>query len=325
MSRRLAVTVALVAAALVPATAHGDGLPLPVDDAGPSGVVSHDGSIRFVTMPGPSGTVVAKVSASSGTILGSRPLPGVFTIPVVALDGTPGGLSHDGRTLALIKPRSGFPRARTAFAFLSTRTMGLRTTTTLRGDFSFDALSPDGRVAYLIQYINKNDPTKYQVRALQTTTGHLSPRPIVDPHEHGDEMNGYPTTRVASADGRWHYTLYDGGATGKPFVHALDTQAGKAKCIDLPGLGRDVYSLHLRVSGGTLAIAGQKRDVAKVDLSTFKASVTSAPPARAAGNAQGGGGSSAPTAWIVALGLALLAAGAGLTARRRRRGAASAA
>ncbi len=226
----------------------------------------------------------------------------------------------------LIRPRAGFPRASTTLAFLSTRTLSVPRVTTLRGDFSFDALSPDGRVAYLIQYINRNDPTKYQVRALQTSTGHLSPQPIVDPHERGDEMNGYPATRVTSADGRWHYTLYDGGATGKPFVHALDTQAGRAKCIDLPPLGQDVYSLHLRVSGGTLAIAAPKSDVATVNLSNFKVSAAAAPAARAAGHAPSGdGGSSAPTGWIVALGLVLILAGAGLTARRRRRDAASAA
>jgi hypothetical protein len=321
MSGRLAVTLAVLAAAFLPATARGDGLPVPVDNAGPTGVVSPDGSARFVTLDASDRTLVAKINTAGGVILDWKRLPGRFTIPVVALDGTPGGMAHDGRTLALIRPRSAFPRASTTLAFLSTRTMRITRITTLRGDFSFDALSPDGRVAYLIQYVNPNDATKYQVRALQTATGHLSPRPIVDPHERPDEMNGLPVTRATSADGRWHYTLYDGGAEGKPFVHALDTQAGKAKCIDLPPLGHDVYSLHLRVSGGTLAIADPKRDLATVNRATFKVSMSAASP-NAAGHTQGGG-SSAPTALIAVLGLVLVLAG--LTVRHRRRGAPTAA
>ena len=46
-------------------------------------------------------------------------------------------------------------------------------------------------------------------------------------------MAGYPMTREVSADGRWHYTLYN-GTEGHPFIHALDTTGPRAKCIDLP-------------------------------------------------------------------------------------------
>jgi DNA-binding beta-propeller fold protein YncE len=323
MYGRLAVTLAVAATALLPATARGDGLPLPVDDAGPTGVVSPDGSARFVTLPAGRSTVVAKVDTSTGAILASKRVPGHFTIPVVALDSTPGGISHDGVRLALIKPRAGFPRADTTLAFLYTRALHAAPYVfKLRGDFSFDALSPDGRTAYLVQYVNPNDPTKYRVRALDTVTGKLAPRPIVDPHERPDEMNGYPATRTTSPDGRWAYTLYD-GAEGTPFVHALDTKAGRARCIDLPDLGQDVYSLHLRASGGTLTIAGPKLDFATIDTATFHVSVPAAGARTAAHHQPGGGGSSAPAALIAGIGLALALAGAGLTVRRRRRGAAT--
>lgn len=324
MSGRMAVTLALAVAALFPATARGDGLPLPVDDAGPTGVTSPDGSARLVTLPAGRETVVAKVETATGAILASKHLGGRFTIPVVALDGTPGGLSHGGDLLALIRPRSGFPRARTTLAFLYTRSLTASPAVfTLRGDFSFDALSPDGHTAFLVQYVDRTDPTKYRVRALETSTGQLAPRPIVDPHERADEMNGYPATRATSADGRWAYTLYD-GAEGKPFVHALDTRAGKARCIDLPVLGHDVYSLHLRASGGTLTVAARKRDLATIDTSTFAVSVP-APRAGAAGRPQAGGDSSTPAALIAGIGVVLALGGAGLTVLRRRRGAPTAA
>ncbi len=83
------MTLALVAAALLPAAAKGDGLPLPVDDAGLSGVLSHDASVRYVTMPAQRGTVVAKVSVKNGAILQSRPIAGKFTIPWSRSTGPP--------------------------------------------------------------------------------------------------------------------------------------------------------------------------------------------------------------------------------------------
>jgi hypothetical protein len=51
MSARLAITGVVAIALAAPACAAADGLPLPVDDAGPSGVVSADGGSRYVTIP----------------------------------------------------------------------------------------------------------------------------------------------------------------------------------------------------------------------------------------------------------------------------------
>ena len=48
-------------------------------------------------------------------------------------------------------------------------------------------------------------------------------------------MRGNPLSRATSVDGRWAYTLYDGGGA-QPFVHALDTANATARCIDLDGL-----------------------------------------------------------------------------------------
>ena len=120
----------------------------------------------------------------------------------------------------------------------------------LRGDFSFDALSPDGRLLYLIHYLSRRDPTRYEVRAYDVPAGRLLPAPIVDPREADERMRGLPITRVASADGRWHYTLYD-GAGSHPFIHALDTVGRTAVCIDLDGIAgrQDLYDLRLGLRG----------------------------------------------------------------------------
>jgi hypothetical protein len=71
---------------------------------------------------------------------------------------------------------------------------------------------------------------------------------VIDPRNPREKMRGNPLSRVASPDGRWAYTLYDGGG-GTPFVHALDTQNGTARCIDLEGLDvAQLFRLRLRLA-----------------------------------------------------------------------------
>jgi hypothetical protein len=269
----LMTMTALVAAGLASGAARADGLPFVGVDAGPDGVSEPTGDTRYVTLPAGEGTVVARVEQDGGRIVASRFLPGGFTVPLVAFDGSAGGLSADGRTLVVIRPRLQFPRARTSFAVLGTRRLRVRDEVTLRGDFSFDALSPDGRWLYLIEYVAPKDPNQYAVRLYDLAAGRLLPEPIVDPDEAAEPMRGYPITRATSPDGRLAYTLYD-GAGEHPFIHALDTVGRTAVCIDLHGLmGRaDLYDLRLAVSedGSTLEVRGFRDAVAVVDTRTYE-------------------------------------------------------
>ena len=199
-------------------------------------------------------------------------LPGRFTIPAVAYDGSANGLSGDGHTLVLIEPRAGFPRTETRLAVLDTRPLRWRTTITLHGDFSFDAVSPDGSSLYLIQYTSALDPTKYNVRVYDLDSSRLVKAPIVDPHERGEKMRGQPLTRAMSSNGRWAYTLYD-GAGKAPFVHALDTRNRTARCIDLDALaGTDLTRLGLKLDTrrGLLIVTLGARPALNVDLASFK-------------------------------------------------------
>ena len=194
MRRTILMTmIALVAAGLASGTARADGLPVVGIDAGPDGVAELAGGMRYVALPAGEGTVVARVEQDGGRIAASRFLPGAFAVPVVAFDGTASGLSADGRTLVVIRPRLQFPRARTSFAVLGTRRLRVRDEVTLRGDFSFDALSPDGRWLYLIEYLSPKDPNRYAVRVYDLTAGLLEPEPIVDPDEAAEPMRGYPS------------------------------------------------------------------------------------------------------------------------------------
>jgi hypothetical protein len=103
-------------------------------------------------------------------------------------------------------------------------------------------------------------------------------KPVIDPREPDEKMQGLPITRVMSPDGRWAYTLYQ-RPDEAPFIHALDTTGRTARCIDLDGLiADDVGSGRLALAGGTLRVDGEAGSLAVVDLKTF----TVRPPAAAA-------------------------------------------
>jgi hypothetical protein len=311
MRRILTIAVGLAALAAA-GTARADGLPVLGVDVGGKGVVAPNGS-RYVTIPAGRDTIVARVGPD-GRIFRSRLLRGAYTIPAVAYDGSASGLSADGETLVLIRPRLQFPRARTPLLVLDAPFLRTRARLDLRGDFSFDAISPRGGLVYLIQYTSPTDPTQYLVRGYDLRAGRLLAKPIVDPTEPDEDMRGQPLTRATSADGRWAYTLYDGG--GEPFVHALDTARVTARCIDLDALaGRDlsVMVLGLRVDGGTLTVRNGPHPLAVVDTRTFRVSDPPPPRAEAASGAT-------RVAWVPLLLLpAALVGTVALAFRRRRR------
>jgi hypothetical protein len=170
-----------------------------------------------------------------------------------------------------VRPRFAYPRAKTDFLIVSTPGLHVRDAVTLRGDFSLDAVSPDGSMLYFIQYLSRKNPTEYAVRAFDREGGRLVPEPVVDKSEPGEEMRGNPVSRATSSDGRWAYTLYDGGGKA-PFVHALDTVAVAAHCIDLDALaGRvDLPNLRLRLRNGSLAVVSARERVAVIDTASFQ-------------------------------------------------------
>jgi hypothetical protein len=306
----LPLALALAATAIVPETARADGLPVVNIDAGPTGVAS--GATRYVTLNGPRGTTLAAIATKSGRIERWRYLHQRLTVPAVAFDGTPSGLSADGRTLVLIRPRLGFPQSRTVLAILDARTLAPRRTVRLRGDFSFDAISPDGRRLFFIHYLSPTDPTRYEVRTFDAVAGRLAREPLVDPREPGEKMHGLPLSRATSADGRWAYTLYDAG-THAPFVHALDTIAGRARCIDVTLLaGRDLSPARLSVRGDHLMVRFGRRPEAVLNTRTFAVGRPAAAPV----SAPDGGG--VPWPWPAMAAALLAGAALALGVRRRR-------
>ncbi len=306
-----------VAAALAAATAKADGLPVLGVNVGSVGVAARAGDLRYVTLDAGRGTIVAAVRQRGGQVERSRLLHGRFTVPAVAYDGSASGLSADGRTLVLIRPRVSFPQAQTVLAVVDTGHMQVKRIVTLNGDFSFDAVSPSGASLYLIQYVEPRDPTRYAVRAYDLRAGRLLSRPVVDPREPNERMRGQPVTRATSADGRWAYTLYD-GAGKYPFLHALDTRGRTARCIDLSALAsraRNLYTLRLAVSrdGNAVSVNNSVEAIATINTRSFRVSL----PDAAGADGHGFGG----VVWGLAAvgGVAALAAAAVLTLGRRRR------
>ncbi|HEV7805258.1 MAG TPA: hypothetical protein VGO80_05550 [Solirubrobacteraceae bacterium] len=316
-SRAGAGTAIAALALFVPATAAAaGGFPLPVEDS-PSGVLAPAADARYLTVSIAGRTAVLAQSTSSGRVTSRSDLRGRFGVPVVAFDSTAGGISADGATLVLVRARNGVPRRQTEFAVMAVKPrLRRRQTVRLPGDFSFDALSPDGRSLYLVNYLSPSDPTKYRVRVYDLTKRRLDPRAVVDPRESPDEMNGIPVTRVAGTGGRWAYTLYD-GAGKHPFIHALDTVGRKAVCIDLEGApfaaGTNAYELRLALAGHGSRLDMRRKGalVATVDTATFRVRTGAAALAAAGAVVNDPAG---PSLLWPGVGLALLAAG--LLARR---------
>lgn len=246
------------------------------------------GSLTYVAHPGRHSTLVQVLPSGPARVVRGR-----FGIPVIAYDGTPAGVSADGSTLVLARPRNpqgGFPARSSELLVLDVGTLAPRRLIWLRGDFSLDAVSPDGRWLYLIDYrMQRVRPRRgspyempvYSVRALDSRTGHLLARAIVDPHDRGEKMQGDPVSRVTSPNGRWAYTLYS--SYPRPFIHALDTVRRTARCIDLLAFARrlDPFSARLALSGSTLRVRYGARVLSALDVRSLRLIPVARTPAAA--------------------------------------------
>ena len=304
------LALSVLAPAVVAPAAGADGLPVGVD-ARP--IQDPDENVAYVTRRAKAGTALDALEAGSERRLRRVMLAGRWSVPAVAYDATPSGLSADGRTLVLINSRRAFPRARTQFALVDTKTLRITRRLTLKGDFSFDALSPDARTMYLIRYLSPRDATRYEVRAYDLRRGRLLAKPIVDPREPDERMSGWPITRATGPGARWEYTLYRGPEY--VFIHALDTKQREAFCIDLDGLPngpRGVWGLRLEVDGDTLAVVAGRRRLASVDTQTLRAEVAR-PRSQAKEDEK-----QSRVPWLLVLAPTLLLAATGLALVRRQ-------
>jgi hypothetical protein len=333
MAMRLcSVITALCFGLVAPAAALGAGGPVPPLQDG-NGIANPGSPFRYVAVGAGKDTVVRQLTLAHGRVKSAVVLPGQYGIPGVDYSGFTTGLSADGRTL-IVAPLFGnrTPR-RTRLLALNATHLAVQAKVLLPGWFTVDAISPDGRWLYLIHYLSSN-VTSYEVRAYDLAGRRLIAKPVADPQDHGEAMTGIPVTRVMSIGGRWAYTLYV-RPTGVPFIHALDTAARHAVCVDLPSLANaDLGSAHLRLGAGgaTVRIDTQGGPQATVDTHTF--AVTPAPtvtpgitafapapnqtaPNRSASQASGGTGDGGSSPWVIVALLVVAFAAFGAAVRRR--------
>jgi hypothetical protein len=249
MLRRACLGFVVLAALAAAPAAAGDGPMFVLQDG--AGVLSANGAVRHVAVASGANTLLETIQTRDGVLRSSQKILGSWGFPY--LFNASAGLSHDGRTLVLESMPYGSP---TKFLVLDAQTLRIRNWAILNGTYSFDALSPDAKRLYLIQYTQAkyNDLSHYVVRAYDFAQNRLLPGRIADRTQRSWVMDGYPVTRVTSADGRWDYTLY-GNPGGFPFIHALDTVRGVAHCVGLPLQDQNgLYNLVLSLRGRTLAV-----------------------------------------------------------------------
>ena len=268
MRRALVLLTILVAWAAV-AAADGGG-PSPGLDFG-IGILAPGGKLRYEALTDGRTTVLESVIVGTGRFHGVNYFKGSWGIPLVTFGGDTGGLSRDGGNLVLAT-WPGFSTTR--FLLLDAHTFQIRGRVRLHGSWSFDAISPDGSLMYLIHYLGSPNQIyqPYEVRAFDWNTLKLYPGAIVDQREPDEKMTGRPLQRTGSPSG-WAYTLYQ--RQGKaPFVHALDTVHRKAFCVDLPWRhsGKWITSVRLRMRGDKLELWRGGHTIARMDAKTFDVS-----------------------------------------------------
>ena len=267
MGRALALAVVVGTTWAAVASADGGG-PWPGLDFG-NGIVAPGGKLRYSALSDGRTTVLESVVIGTGRVRGVTYFKGLFGIPRVTFGGDTGGLSRDGQNLVLAT-WIGAPSTR--FLLVDAHTFQIRGRVRLPGRFSFDAISPDGSLMYLIQYLGPPNAIyqPYAVRAFNWNTLKLYPVAIVDRREPDEKMTGMPLARTGSPGG-WAYTLYS-RVKKPPFVHALDTVHRRAFCVDLSWRhsGNWIASVRLRVHGGMLELRRGGRTIARMDRKTLR-------------------------------------------------------
>jgi protein MpaA len=307
----LALLVASAAAlfAATPAAAGGFAYP----QMPPIGGIALPGSpYRFQTFtfgrrPGHRITVVERVDRRGGRIGRHWQLRGAWHLSGPAYDREGTGLAAHGPVLVLSRyatPRHSALRARTELAILDLgphrpHRPGPFQLATLPGDFTVQAISPDGQFLYLSHNLalsTRPGPrftlVPYSVRARKLL-------PANDIRDNGEILSGFAIARTQDVSGQRVYTLYADplGRRGRFSVRVLDTVHAGLAAVELPQLRGTknplLLDLHLDPSGHFLTVrkrsarqwVDRESTVARIDLRKLATPPRGAPTATAASNA----------------------------------------
>jgi hypothetical protein len=178
------------------------------------------------------------------------------------------GVSPTGRWIALTSARSN--RLLTTLGIMDTTVGRVGRIVRLKGSFEVETLSADGRRLFLLQHLSGNRD-RYLVRLYDVSRGRLRDGSLRGKGE-PQVMTGFAWNALASPDGRWLLTLYVDVGRNAAFVHALDLESSKPRCISLPSRRHAFealrrYSLTLSRDGTRLYAANPALGaVAEIDL-----------------------------------------------------------
>jgi protein MpaA len=285
---------------------------------GVGGLTAPGSPYRFETLmprhpkPGGRWTAVVRTDRGSGKVSRWWRLRGSWMIPAAAYDGSPTGLSANGRRLILASFRYAYPRPErwtTRFAILATgphprSRPGTSSTPLSRrpvrrfvldGDFRVLALSPDGATAYLAENLRPGYPDAYAIRAMDTSSGRLLPGALFDSRRLRRRLAGTPITARADRDRLYSlYYDYAGHGAGRTvYLQALDTGSGRVVTKVLPRLrwfaNPMMLKLRLAGRGRRLLVRGRppelRRDKTLISIETDSFAATARPVLRAAARA----------------------------------------
>jgi DNA-binding beta-propeller fold protein YncE len=271
MRRRILVLLAAgFACGIGVTTAASAGGPSPGISGGKAGL--EHGNLRYVTTPFHGSTSLRVIDRNTGRVLRQMTIKGVWGIPLVSFDGTAEGLLPGGKRILLAQPLFDGQtlRRNTTYSVVDVQKMKRVRTIALEGAFAFDAISPNGRYLYLIEYVSPEDISLYRVRAYDLKQNKLLAKIVADRRSWETGMRGSPVTRLWK--GGWAYTLYGGDM--KPFIHALDTRNVEAVCINMPWKTspQRLFDFRMRIDGeGRLVVRGPNgRALAVIDRKTFR-------------------------------------------------------
>lgn len=247
----------------------------------PFGVPAPDWSVLYTADSSDGRTIVRALDTASGRVLRETALDGTYDLPVTTLDRTPGGLSPDGKWLALAgvpamadqRAYGKHPKTESRFVVLDTMFERPVRSLLLNGTFSFDAISNSGQSLFLIEHLVPEQPDEYQVRVYHLAAGVLDQQVIADKRRAPQLMAGTRHSTVAAPDGGWLYSVYLNAHHG-PFIHALNLNDAYALCIFLPAQAKDdwqrqrQWAVAMKRDGVLYAVNGALGLVAEVDRSS---------------------------------------------------------
>ena len=223
----------------------------------PFGVISPDWKMLYTTTSSGNQTTVAALDLTTGQTLRTTTLAGQFVLPGIDANIRLGGLSPDGKVLVLVEKARSPSATLSRMVVLDTAFQSSPRFLELPGTFVYDALSPKGQYLYLIEHLPPAEAGRYQVRKYDLATNQLLKEPVFEKGESEAIMEGYSGAQVVGNNGSWVYTIYRNNKHG-PFIHALNTEAGVAACLDLPQAGKEnedaamYWTLTINSSGHTI-------------------------------------------------------------------------